>query len=128
MVNNNGIPIEVKKPFETVQELKNEIPSFEEFMKDYKVDGNLNYDDLSGGDVGTPKASGPCYYDNADCVCYTSSGWVQLYLGCPAEECTASMHNVNINNIKKLKICQKIINTDTKRHNCKWRKRFTQWN
>ena len=47
MVNNNGMPIEVKKPFETVQELKNEIPSFEEFMKTYESDENLNYDDLS---------------------------------------------------------------------------------
>jgi len=38
MVNNNGIPIEVKKPFETVQELKDEykVPSFEEFMKTYE--------------------------------------------------------------------------------------------
>jgi len=38
MVNNNQIPVEVnKKPFETVQELKDEykVPSFEEFMKNY---------------------------------------------------------------------------------------------
>ena len=36
MVKNNQIPIEVnKKPFETVAELKNEVPSFEEFMKTY---------------------------------------------------------------------------------------------
>jgi len=61
MVNNNGIPIEVnKKPFETVYELKNEIPSFEEFMKDYKVDENLNYDDLKNGDISKTKGYGPC--------------------------------------------------------------------
>jgi hypothetical protein len=37
--NNNNIPIEVnKKPFEIVQEVKNEIPSYEEFMKNYKTD------------------------------------------------------------------------------------------
>jgi len=24
--------------------------------------------------------------------CYTSSGWVQLYLGCPAVECTATAY------------------------------------
>ena len=43
MVNNNQIPIEVnKKPFETVYEIKNEIPSFEEFMKDYKFDENYS--------------------------------------------------------------------------------------
>jgi len=48
MVNNNGIPIEVKKPFETVYEIKNEIPSFEEFMKDYNADGKIN--DSYGGE------------------------------------------------------------------------------
>jgi hypothetical protein len=46
--NNNTIPIEVnKKPFETVYELKNEVPSFEEFMKSYESDGKVNYDDLN---------------------------------------------------------------------------------
>ena len=94
MVKNNEIPIEVnKKPFETVYEIKNEVPSFEEFMKNYENDANLNYDDLSSGSVGTPKASGPCYYGNADCVCYTSSGWVQLYLGCPAVDCGEAGRN-----------------------------------
>jgi len=73
MVNNNGIPIEVKKPFETVYEIKNEIPSFEEFMKTYENDANLNYDDLSGGSVGEVKGYGPCIingqlnYDNCRC-------------------------------------------------------------
>jgi len=60
--NNNTIPIEVnKKPFEIVQEVNNEVPSFEEFMKNYENDGNVNYDDLSGGDVGEVKGYGPCY-------------------------------------------------------------------
>jgi hypothetical protein len=52
-----------KKPIELVKELKDEyqVPSFEEFMKDYKSDGNLNYDDLKGGgDIGTRKGYGPC--------------------------------------------------------------------
>jgi len=42
------------KKTETVQELKDEykIPTFEEFMKTYESDGNLNYDDLNGGSVG----------------------------------------------------------------------------
>ncbi|CAG8587776.1 11705_t:CDS:2 [Ambispora gerdemannii] len=51
MVKENLIPIENKKPFETVYELKNEIPSYEEFMKTYENDANLNYNDLSGGSV-----------------------------------------------------------------------------
>src|SRR5436305_11657020 len=50
---------ENKKPVELVQELKNEIPSFEEFMKTYESDGNLNYDDLSGGSISEAKRCGP---------------------------------------------------------------------
>src|SRR5215216_7413010 len=67
MVNEKFV-IENKKPFETVYELKNEtqsvigdqILSFEEFMKSYENDGNLNYDDLSDGNVGEVKGYGPC--------------------------------------------------------------------
>ncbi|CAG8547012.1 10864_t:CDS:2 [Paraglomus occultum] len=51
------IPIENKKPFETVYELKNEVPSFEEFMKNYE--GNVNYSDLESSDIGSPKIYGP---------------------------------------------------------------------
>ncbi|RIA79114.1 hypothetical protein C1645_841491 [Glomus cerebriforme] len=52
MVNENQIPIQ--KPYETVYEIKveNETPSFAEFMKDYEVDKNLNYDDLESNSVG----------------------------------------------------------------------------
>ncbi|CAG8549210.1 1302_t:CDS:2 [Cetraspora pellucida] len=41
--------LENKKPIELVQELKDEykMPSYEEFMKGYGSDGNLNYDDLN---------------------------------------------------------------------------------
>ena len=64
MTNNNGIPFEVKKPFETVQELKNEVPSFEEFMKTYESDDNLNYDDLTFSDISDKgKGYGPCTSD-----------------------------------------------------------------
>jgi hypothetical protein len=87
MVKNNGIPFEVKKPFETVYELKNEIPSFEEFMKTYENDGNLNYDDLSSGDVGDSKGYGPCHrycgWDNPNCKCYVGEEYVSLHLSCP---------------------------------------------
>ena len=79
MVKNNGIPFEAKKPVETVYELKNEIPSFEEFMKTYENDGNLNYDDLSGGSVGEAEGYGPCYLcdENRPYV------WKDLYISCP---------------------------------------------
>ena len=81
MVNNNQISIEVnKKPFETVYEIKNEtqsvvrdqIPSYEEFMKSYENDELVNesYSDeiKSYGDIGMPKVFGPCY----TCSCYNS--------------------------------------------------------
>jgi hypothetical protein len=43
MTKNNGIPIEVnKKPFEIVQEVNNEIPTYEEFMKTYNADKKVN--------------------------------------------------------------------------------------
>ena len=56
---------------ETVYELKNEIPSFEEFMKSYENDGNLNYDDLNSGNVGEIKGCGPCTDGRNvnDCYC-----------------------------------------------------------
>jgi len=58
--NNNLIPVN-KTPIETVYEIKDEykIPSFEEFMKDYKVDEKVNYDDLDSSDVGAAKSYGP---------------------------------------------------------------------
>jgi hypothetical protein len=59
MVNEKFI-IENKKPVETVCEIKDEIPSYEEFMKTYE-DGNLNYDDLNSGGLGEVKGYGPCF-------------------------------------------------------------------
>jgi len=57
MVNNENI---IPKT-ETVYELKDEykVPSYEEFLKNYESDGNVSYDDLNGGGVGTPKGYGP---------------------------------------------------------------------
>jgi hypothetical protein len=89
MVIDNPYYTKIEKPVEIVHELKTdyEVPSFEEFMKSYQVDEKVNYADLSDGSVGEVGGYGPCYYDNANCTCYTSSGWVQLYLGCPAIGC-----------------------------------------
>jgi len=90
MTNNNQIPMEVKKPVETVYELKGEykIPSFEEFMKNYENDGNLNFDDLIGGNIGDAQGYGPCSWSNKDCTCYISQGLIPLHLACPATGCT----------------------------------------
>jgi len=67
---NEYINLNKPKPVEIVHELKDEykIPSFEEFMKTYEGDGNLNYTDLSGG-VGEVKGYGPCEWDNPSCSC-----------------------------------------------------------
>ena len=93
MTKENLIPIENKKPFETVAELKNEVPSFEEFMKTYESDENLNYDDLTFSDISDKgKGYGPCYKDcgygvvNPNCECYINRSegrYVSLYLACP---------------------------------------------
>jgi len=50
-------------------------------MKDYKVDENLNYDDLSSGSVGEAKGYGPCF------VCDLSPNWTLLKVVCPADDC-----------------------------------------
>jgi hypothetical protein len=59
MVIENQIP-----KTETVYEIKDEykVPSFEEFMKTYEADDNLNYDDLTHSDISDKgKGYGPCY-------------------------------------------------------------------
>lgn len=81
MVNENLIP-----KTEMVYELKNEVPTYEEFLKNYKGDENVENSYRLENQT-QEKGYGPCHYSNADCTCYTSSGWVQLYLGCPAVGC-----------------------------------------
>jgi len=89
MVYENKIPIEVKKPFETVYELKNEVPSYEEFMKTYENDGNLNYDDLNSGSVGEAEGYGPCWRCSVrtDCDCKSGERWCDLRVPCPSDRC-----------------------------------------
>ena len=87
MVNNNGIPIEVKKPTETVYEIKNETPSFEEFMETYEVDEkviNSYRDEVEYVNGWASKGSGPCSYSNPKCICYIDQGWISLNSACPS--------------------------------------------
>ncbi|CAJ0925004.1 7376_t:CDS:2 [Entrophospora sp. SA101] len=85
--NNNLTPIEAnKKPFETVQELKNknETPSLEEFMESYesddKVSDSYNDEVASYSDIGVNKSYGPTTYGRV----HTSrtSAWFSLEIGC----------------------------------------------
>jgi hypothetical protein len=57
--NNIYLPKENLAKAEEIREIKNEIPTYEEFMKTYENDGNLNYDDLSSGSIGEAKGHGP---------------------------------------------------------------------
>ena len=93
MVNEFKIPIENKRPVETVCELKDQVPSYEEFMKSYKVDENVNYDDLSGGSVGEVKGYGRCKV----CDKFPNPQWVEMEMTCPATECSSRDNN----NLKK---------------------------
>jgi radical SAM superfamily enzyme len=65
MPKNIYLPKENKKPTETVYEIKNEIPTFEEFMKTYENDEKINesYEDevRSYGVIGIVKGYGPVY-------------------------------------------------------------------
>jgi len=73
MVNENlKLIAENKKPVEMVYELKNEAPSFEEFMKTYENDGDFNYADLNSDDIGTQKGYGPCKRSLCGCSCSSS--------------------------------------------------------
>ena len=69
---------------ETVYEIKNKIPSYEEFLKDYKEDENLNYADLSGGDLGEAKGYGPCFVCD---LARNNPRWTPLKVVCPADYC-----------------------------------------
>jgi len=85
----NPYLIENKKPFETVQELvqelKNEVPSFEEFMKNYEEDEGVidSYNDevASYGDVRVGKRSGPMpFVDEATALIVSRSDAIMTRL------------------------------------------------
>jgi hypothetical protein len=66
----NPYLIENKAQIEEVREIENKVPSFEEFMKSYENDSNVNYDDLNSGDVGEVKGYGPCTSSYCSCSSY----------------------------------------------------------
>lgn len=66
MVYENNLP-----KIETIYEIKEQykIPSLEEFLKNYEYDSNLNYDDLSSGDISEARGYGPCRNTLCGCSC-----------------------------------------------------------
>ncbi|RIA79011.1 hypothetical protein C1645_841786 [Glomus cerebriforme] len=49
-----------KVQIEEVKYIENEVLSWEEFEKNYKVDEKVDYSDLNNGDIGTQEGYGPC--------------------------------------------------------------------
>ncbi|PWU06981.1 MAG: hypothetical protein C5B43_01000 [Verrucomicrobia bacterium] len=95
MTKTNEYILPKEKPFETAYELKNEVPSFEEFMKTYENDGSVNYDDLRVYDICMCRGYGPCdgYWSCGDSRCSGSNACLRnerffdLKTPCPAADC-----------------------------------------
>src|SRR2546430_1736730 len=91
-INKWVIPKNTDKPVEMVYEIKDDyqIPSFEDFMKDYQADEKISdsYADELGSydDVGVDKGYGPCKI----CVKFPEPKWVDMEMTCPAVGCTAA--------------------------------------
>lgn len=79
MTKNSEYIIPKEKPFETVYELKNEVPSFEEFMKSYE--SGTNYADLNSGDIGEVGGYGPCKNFLCGCSCSANECICSNYTG-----------------------------------------------
>jgi hypothetical protein len=73
------------KKIEEVREIKSEIPSYEEFLKNYQADQEVSdsYENEieSYSDVGASKGFGPCY------ICRKDTQWTDLYIPCPVVGC-----------------------------------------
>jgi len=87
MVRENLIPLENKKTFEVVSELKD----YEVKKSSLSLAARSKVISKNGGDYlsGNKEGYGPCSYDNADCPHYLDfqEGYVSLYLSCPAVNC-----------------------------------------
>jgi len=79
---------------EEIREIKNEIPTYEEFVKSYEKE-QVNYDDLVNEDLGTIKDYDPCNWNNPRFSCQYGENWVNLREPCP----TAGCNNMTITNL-----------------------------
>ena len=80
-----------------VREVENKIPTYEEFMKSYQTDQVVSesYENESNsyGDIGVLKDYGPCSWNNPNCECYVSQGFVLLRMPCPIDNCGMTVSN-----------------------------------
>jgi len=87
MTKNNLIPKENYKQVEEVREIESEIPTYEEFLKNYQADQEVSksYENElnSYSDIGINKGYGPCNWNNPHCNCYVSQGFIPLNSACP---------------------------------------------
>ena len=79
----NIIPKDNNPKTYEVREVESQIPSFDEFMKDYEQE-QVNYSDLTHADIGSSRKSGPCSWNNPNCSCYASQGYTPLRMACPS--------------------------------------------
>ena len=63
------------------REVKNQIPTYEEFLKNYQQ-GQVNYEDLTHEDMGSSKGYGPCSWSNFRCSCRYGERWENLKIPC----------------------------------------------
>ena len=77
---------------EEVREIKNEVPSYEEFLENYNQE-QVNYEDLVHEGIGSDKGFGPCSWNNPNCECYLSQGFVLLRMPCPIDNCSMTVSN-----------------------------------
>jgi len=82
MAKNNLIPKGNKAQIVEVREIKSEIPSYEEFLKDYNQE-RVNYGDLTHEDLNSIKGYGPCAWRNSQ----YGERWTSLRMPCPASGC-----------------------------------------
>jgi hypothetical protein len=78
---------------EEVREIDNKVLSYEEFMKTYEADErvvNSYEDEVNHVNVWVPKGVGPCSWNNPNCECYLSQGFVLLKVPCPTNDCSST--------------------------------------
>lgn len=86
MPKNTYLPKDNIPKIEEVREVENQIPTYEEFLKNYQADQEVSesYENElnSYGDIGVSKGFGPCY------VCQKPEQWTELKIRCGGENCS----------------------------------------
>jgi len=99
MTKNNLIPKENKAQIEEIREIENQIPTYEEFLKNYnaneKVSEGYENELNSYSYIGISKGFGPCAWRNNQ----YGERWTDLRIPCPVSGCP------NTNIISQIHTC-----------------------